>query len=94
MGGRAVVLTGRKDPMTSGVNPILWALGLTTAGRRKWCGWHRCAWGAQVTLSLWPLLTLHSHLIPAVSVTTQPTVWGEGAVKIAPHSSSLQVPPS
>lgn len=45
-----------------------------TAGRRKWCGWPGCARGARVTFSLWPLLTLHSHLIPAVSVTTQPTV--------------------
>lgn len=45
-----------------------------TAGRRKWCGWPGCARGTRVTFSLWPLLTLHSHLIPAVSVTTQPTV--------------------
>lgn len=45
-----------------------------TAGRRKWYGWSGCARGARVTFSLWPLLTLHSHLIPAVSVTTQPTV--------------------
>lgn len=45
-----------------------------TACRRKWCGWPGCARGARVTFSLWPLLTFHSHLIPAVSVTTQPTV--------------------
>lgn len=54
-------------------DPSAW--GLTTAGMGSWCGWDGGFWGAHVTLGPWPLLTFHLHLVSAVFVATQPTVW-------------------
>ena len=77
VGERWVGCQRPRDPEISPQPPGALLLGLTTAGLGDWWWGDGGSWGAPIALGPGPLLTLHLHLVSAVFVATQPTLWGK-----------------